>query len=97
MPMNRVQFQPGLSMFEYAFLVDKDRAGANLFEGHGAPATSGTVKPGPKKDVHQELMSAYNPHARHALSITAHVDRSEPGAAEELAVRYPQVQVFGGH
>lgn len=54
------------------------------------------MKPGPKEDVHRELMNAYNPYARAALSITARVDRNEPGAAAELAVRFPQVVAAGG-
>lgn len=88
--------RPGPWRLENALLVDKDRAGRDLFEGHGAPAPAGIVKPGPKEDVHQELMNNYNPYAIDALAITARVDRNEPGAREELADKYPQVVASGG-
>ena len=42
--------------------------GADLFEGHGAPSdASHMVRPGPKEDVHRELMNAYNPYAEGSL------------------------------
>ena len=89
---------PGPWRLENALLVDKDRAGTDLFEGHGAPSdATHMVRPGPKEDVHKELMNAYNPYAKQALALTARVDRNEPGAAAQLAVMYPQVMVFGGH
>jgi len=83
--------RPGPWRLENALIVDKDAAGRDLFEGHGAPATTGAVKPGPKEDVHQELMNAYNPLATEALGITARVDRGEAGARQDLADKFPQV------
>ncbi len=88
---------PGPWRLKNALLVDKDRTGADLFEGHGAPAdASHMVRPGPKEDVHRELMNAYNPYAKQALALTARVDHNEPGAAAQLAALYPQVIASGG-
>lgn len=81
---------------ENALLVDKESSGKDLYEGHGAPATSGVVKPGPKEDIHRELMNAFNPYARDAQSITTRVDAGEPNASKELTDTYPQVQAIGG-
>jgi Putative peptidoglycan binding domain len=87
---------PGPWRLENALIVDKDKAGQDLFEGHGAPATTGAVKPGPKADVHTELMKAYNPYAKDALSITQRVDAGDATASADLAVKYPQVVAGGG-
>lgn len=88
---------PGPWRLENALLVDKGAGGADLFEGHGAPAdVNHMVRPGPKQDVHRELMNAYNPHVQGALILTDRVDRGEPGAAQQLAERYPQVMSFSG-
>lgn len=88
--------RPGPWRLENALIVDKDRSGKDLYEGHGAPAVTGAVKPGPKEDVHRELMNAFNPYVIDALAITARVDRGESGAREELADKYPQVMSSGG-
>ena len=88
--------QPGPWRLENALIVDKDAAGKDLFEGHGAPVVTGSVKPGPKEDIHKELINAYNPYATQALAITARVDRGEAGAREELADKFPQVVESGG-
>jgi Putative peptidoglycan binding domain len=87
---------PGPWRLENALIVDKDKAGQDLFEGHGAPATTGAVQPGPKEDVHTELMKAYNPYAKDALSITRRVEAGEAAASAELAAKYPQVIAGGG-
>lgn len=88
--------RPGPWRLENALIVDQDGSGRDLFEGHGAPAPAGTVKPGPKEDVQQELMNAYSPYATEALAIAARVDRGEAGASDELTDRYPQVVASGG-
>lgn len=89
---------PGPWRLENALLVDKDRAGTDLFEGHGARSdASHMFRPGPKEDIHRERMNAYNPSAKQALGLTARVDSGEPGAAALLAAMYPQVMAFGGH
>jgi hypothetical protein len=76
---------PGPWRLENAVLVDKDSAGNDLFEGHGAgPVT--------EKGMHQELMKAYNPFARDALSVVKKIEDKTPGADKELSERYPQVK-----
>jgi len=82
---------PGPWRLENAILVDKDPAGADLFEGHGAPTVGGAVKPGVKKDVHTELLNAYMPNVKNAIQITKRIDSGDASAPGELNAKYPMV------
>jgi hypothetical protein len=88
--------RPGPWRLENALLVDKDSSGKDLYEGHGAPSPSGSVKPGAKEEVLTELMNVYNTYAKNALEYTARVDQNEPGAQAQLTEQYPQVKKTGG-
>jgi hypothetical protein len=82
---------PGPWRLENAILVDKDSSGKDLYEGHGAPAIGGTVKPGDKDSILTDLKNAYNAHASDAVKVTKKVDKNEAGAKADLNTRYPRV------
>jgi hypothetical protein len=83
--------KPGPWRLENAILVKKAITGEDLFEGHGAPEVRGSVQPGTRKDVHTELMNAYNPFAKDATELANKTDGGDVGAGTRLSSEYPQV------
>jgi hypothetical protein len=82
---------PGPWRLENAILVNKNAAGEDMFEGHGAPIVAGSIKPGSKKDVHTELMNNYNPYAIRATELATKKDAGDADAGFKLTQEFPYV------
>jgi hypothetical protein len=82
---------PGPWRLENALLVTKDASGEDMFEGHGAPVVSGSIKPGSKREIHTELMNNYNPYAVRAADLATKNDAGDTDAAARLATEFPRV------
>lgn len=79
---------PGPWRLENALLVDKNAAGEDLFEGHGAVTR-------PKDLMLEELKNVFNTHVNNAKAITDKVDAGDVTAYADLNNRFPQVKKLG--
>ena len=69
---------------ENAILIKKSSSGEDIFEGHGTP-------PRNKREMHGELIRAYNEYAAQAVMLAVMVDSGDTTARTVLASEYPQV------
>lgn len=84
---------PGPWRLENALLVDKNSAGDDLYEGHGAPVLpSGSVGPGSRDLMLGDLRKVYDDLVGPAIDLAREVDAGiDPNKPAELAAQYPQV------